>query len=105
LIWIAEATTKLGHWRKGMEAAMATSADLEALNAELKRLRADLDRVARATEKLVKNAGEDAMAAGEEAWSNAREKIERRIEERPLGAAAIALGIGMVLGFLFGGRR
>jgi ElaB/YqjD/DUF883 family membrane-anchored ribosome-binding protein len=84
---------------------MSTASDLAALTKELNRLRADLDRVARATETLVRDAGEEALDAGREAWGSARENIERKIEERPLGAAAVAIGIGIVLGMLFGGRR
>jgi ElaB/YqjD/DUF883 family membrane-anchored ribosome-binding protein len=84
---------------------MGTAADLEALTKELKRLRADLDRVARATETLVRDAGAEALDAGREAWGSARESVERKIEERPLSAAAIAFGIGIAIGMLFGGRR
>jgi ElaB/YqjD/DUF883 family membrane-anchored ribosome-binding protein len=84
---------------------MGTAADLEALTKELNRLRADLDRIAKATEKLVRHAGEEALDAGSEAWGTARETIERKIEERPIGAAAIAFGVGIVLGLIFGHRR
>jgi ElaB/YqjD/DUF883 family membrane-anchored ribosome-binding protein len=85
--------------------AMGIAADLEALTKELGRLRADLDRIAGATETLVRHAGDEAMDAGREGFDNARENIERRIEERPLSAAVIALGAGIVLGLIFAGRR
>jgi ElaB/YqjD/DUF883 family membrane-anchored ribosome-binding protein len=84
---------------------MGTAADPEALTKELNRLRADLDRIARATETLVRNTGEEASDVGREAFTSARDNIERKIEERPLSAAAIALGVGIVLGMMFGRRR
>ena len=84
---------------------MSTNADLEALAEELRQLRNDLHKVAKTTERLVKDAGEEAVEMGEDTWRSAKEKVERKIEERPLGSAAIALGIGVVLGLLVGGRR
>ena len=84
---------------------MRTAEDFEALADELKRLRADLDRVAKATETLVRDARADAMDAGAETWRTAKEKVEHQIEERPFASAAIALGVGLVLGFLVSGRR
>lgn len=83
---------------------MTRKADLDALNAQLNRLRADLAKVADATEKLVRNAGEDALESGEEMWESAKERVERHIEEQPLKTAAIAMGIGVVLGMLFSRR-
>jgi ElaB/YqjD/DUF883 family membrane-anchored ribosome-binding protein len=75
------------------------------LTRELNRLRTDLDRIAKATETLVRNAGDEAFDVGREAFNSARDNLERKIEERPLSAAAIALGAGIVLGLLFGTRR
>lgn len=84
---------------------MGTAADLETLTKELNRLRTDLDRIAKAAETLIRDAGDEAVEAGQNAWTSARDKVERQVEERPLGVAAIAFGIGIVLGIFFGGRR
>lgn len=83
---------------------MTTTADLAALTKELERLRNDLSKVAKATESLVRNARDDAMEMGGEVWESAKEKVERRVEEHPLQSAAIALGVGVVLGMLFSRR-
>ena len=90
----------------------ATSADFEALFDELKQLRADLAKVAKVTESLVKHAGGEATdfatEAGEQAWKKAKgsfEDVTKQIEERPLGSAAIALGVGVLLGLIVSGRR
>lgn len=84
---------------------MSTNADLAALTEQLAKLRTDLDKVSKAAETLLRSAGADAVETGSAAWASAKETLERKIEERPIGAAAIALGIGVILGLLFGGRR
>ena len=83
---------------------MTTTADFEALAEELKQLRADLGKVAAATETLVSNAGKNARAYGQEGWKNAKETVERQIEEQPVASAAIALAIGVALGLIVSRR-
>lgn len=84
---------------------MARTSDIDKIAAELERLRNDLSRVAKATENLVRNTRDDALEMGEEAWDSARETVERRIGEHPLQSAAIAVGVGVLIGMFFLHRR
>jgi ElaB/YqjD/DUF883 family membrane-anchored ribosome-binding protein len=52
-------------------------------------------------------AANQARAAGEKAWSGAKtqaDELIQRIEDRPLHSTAVAFGVGLVLGLLFGRR-
>ena len=86
--------------------------DVEALAEEVKRLRADISKIADLLRQTAEHAGEEAAnrarAAGEQAWSGAKVTADewlQRIEEKPVQSTAIAFGIGLVFGLLFGGRR
>ncbi|HEY2446610.1 MAG TPA: hypothetical protein VGI20_12820 [Rhizomicrobium sp.] len=90
----------------------ATESDVQALSDELKQLRTEFAKLGQLLESAARNAGNEAAqaarATGERAWSEVKrsaDDLTQRIEERPVSAAAIAFGIGVVLGLLFGGRR
>lgn len=86
--------------------------DVEALTEEVKRLRADFAKIADLLRQTAEHAGEEAAtqarAAGERAWSGAKstaDELLQRIEAKPVQSTAIAFGIGILFGLLFGGRR
>jgi ElaB/YqjD/DUF883 family membrane-anchored ribosome-binding protein len=86
--------------------------DVQALSEEVLRLRADLAKLAELLKTTAGHAGEEAAnqarAAGERAWTGAKSTADeflQRIEDRPVSATAIAFGVGMLFGMLFGGRR
>lgn len=85
--------------------------DVEALTEEVKRLRADFAKIADLLRTTAEHAGEEAAqqarVAGERAWSNAKgtaDELLQRIEARPVQSTAIAFGVGLFLGLLFGRR-
>lgn len=86
--------------------------DVEALTQEVQRLRADFSKIADLLRTTAEHAGEEAATqarvAGEKAWSNAKtagDDLLHRIEAKPVSATAIAFGVGLIFGLLFGGRR
>lgn len=86
--------------------------DVDALSEEVKKLRADFVKLADVLKATAGHAGEEAVsqarAAGEKAWGGAKtqaDELVQRIEERPLSSTAIAFGVGLLFGLLFGGRR
>jgi len=86
--------------------------DMEALQEEVKRLRADFTKIAELLRTTAGHASEEAAsqarAAGEKAWSSAKgtaDELLQRIEGKPVQSTAIAFGIGLIFGLLFGGRR
>jgi len=86
--------------------------DVEALTEEVKRLRADFGKITDLLKTTAGHAGEEAAsqarAAGERAWTGAKstaDELLQRIESRPVSSTAIAFGIGILFGMLFGGRR
>ena len=86
--------------------------DVDALSEEVKKLRADFMKLADVLKATAGHAGEEAAhqarVAGERAWSGAKSQADeliQRIEDRPLHSTAVAFGVGLVLGLLFGGRR
>jgi ElaB/YqjD/DUF883 family membrane-anchored ribosome-binding protein len=86
--------------------------DMEALTEEVKRLRADFTKIADLLRLTAEHAGEEAAtqarAAGEKAWTGAKstaDELLQRIEGKPVQSTAIAFGIGLIFGLLFGGRR
>jgi len=90
----------------------ATDSDVKALSDELKQLRAEFAKLGQLLESAARNAGNEAAQAaretGERAWNEVKrnaDDLAHRIEDRPVTAAATAFGIGVVLGFLFGGRN
>lgn len=86
--------------------------DVEALTQEVQKLRDDFAKIAELLRTTAGHAGEEAAtqarAAGERAWTGAKstaDELLQRIETRPVQSTAIALGIGILLGLIFGGRR
>ena len=86
--------------------------DVEALAEEVKRLRADFAKIADLLRQTAEHAGEEAASrarvAGEQAWSGAKstaDEMLQRIEAKPVQSTAIAFGVGLIFGLLFGGRR
>lgn len=85
--------------------------DVQALTEEIQRLRADFTKLAELLRSAAGHASEEAAlqarAAGERAWSGAKGKADellQRIESRPVSSTAIAFGVGMFFGMLFGRR-
>jgi ElaB/YqjD/DUF883 family membrane-anchored ribosome-binding protein len=60
----------------------------------LENLSALVDRLERRVRTLVDETGQDALADG-----------RRRIQENPLTSVLLAMGIGLILGLILGGRR
>ncbi|HEX3667317.1 MAG TPA: hypothetical protein VHU23_18995 [Rhizomicrobium sp.] len=89
-----------------------TEADVQALSDELKQLRSEFVRLGQLIESTARSASSEAAqaarATGERAWGEVRNRADdlaSRIESRPITSAAVAFGIGVFLGLLFGGRR
>jgi ElaB/YqjD/DUF883 family membrane-anchored ribosome-binding protein len=101
---------------KGPQRTAAVNAnienDMEALTEEVKRLRADFAKIADLLRMTAEHAGEEAATqarqAGERAWTGAKstaDELLQRIEGKPVQSTAIAFGVGLIFGLLFGGRR
>ncbi len=89
-----------------------TTADIEALQAEIKQLRSDLSRLSDTIGDVIRHGGSEAVnrarESGERIWGEAKKRaagVSEEIEEKPVAAAAIAFGLGIVLGMLFSGKR
>jgi ElaB/YqjD/DUF883 family membrane-anchored ribosome-binding protein len=88
-----------------------TEADVQALSDELKQLRSEFVRLGQLIESTARSASSEAAqaarATGERAWGEVRNRADdlaSRIESRPITSAAVAFGIGVFLGLLFGRR-
>ena len=92
-------------------ASETASSDTVKLEADIERLQTGLDEAAdkmRALRGQLSNGHDTTVAAAEKMWGELRrqaQQIGHEIEERPLISAATALGAGIALGLLFGGRR
>ncbi|HEY3638985.1 MAG TPA: hypothetical protein VGK90_12625 [Rhizomicrobium sp.] len=89
----------------------ATESEVQALSDELKQLRSEFVRLGQLLESTARTAGTEAAqaarATGEKAWGEVRrsaDELAGRIEGRPITSAAVAFGIGVILGLLFGRR-
>lgn len=92
--------------------AITTEPEVTALKSEIKRLQAGLDA---AVDKLrgldgdkLSNGHDSTLASAERMWTEMKRQVQQvghEIEERPLVSAATALGAGIAIGMLFGGRR
>jgi ElaB/YqjD/DUF883 family membrane-anchored ribosome-binding protein len=79
---------------------------------EISGLRAEFARVADTVSEFVKTRGAEAAAkiqdtAGE-GWAEAKKKIDcvgKKIHEEPVTSAAIAFGVGLLIGLIFSNRR
>jgi ElaB/YqjD/DUF883 family membrane-anchored ribosome-binding protein len=68
--------------------------DIESLRAELEKLRADLAAIAGTLRDMARHGSGDAMG-----------KAQDTVEQKPLSAALVSFGIGVLIGFLVSGRR
>jgi ElaB/YqjD/DUF883 family membrane-anchored ribosome-binding protein len=82
------------------------------LSEEMSGLKAEFAKIAETVGDFISQHGKDAAAriqdTAEEGWHQAKKKIDcvnTKIHEEPVTAAAIALGIGILLGLIFGRRR
>ncbi len=87
-------------------------ADVEALAAEVKELRGAIDKIVNLLGQTARDGGDEAYRAaretGERYWSDAKttaDDLVHRIEDKPVQSTFLALGIGLLLGLLFGARR
>ena len=94
------------------EKRVMANEDTAKLSEEVNGLRADLARVAETITDFVRTRGQDAAAklqgTAEETWSEAKQKLDcvgKKIHEEPVTAAAVAFGIGLIIGLIFSGRR
>ncbi len=104
-----DTTTGLSDNTSGLSDQMRS--DVEALTREVEKLRGDFVKLAELLRETVGHAGEEAAeqarAAGEAAWTGAKstaDELLQRIETRPVQFTAMALGLGLFLGLLFGRR-
>ena len=86
--------------------------DTAKISEEVSGLKAEFAKVAESVKDFLRTRGQDAAAkiqgTAEETWSEAKGKLDdvkRKIHEEPVAATLIALGVGIVLGLLFSGRR
>jgi ElaB/YqjD/DUF883 family membrane-anchored ribosome-binding protein len=82
------------------------------LSEEVSGLKAEIAKIVETVGDFIGQQGKDAAArlqdSAEEGWHEAKKKIDcvnAKIHEEPVTAAAIALGIGILLGLIFGRRR
>jgi ElaB/YqjD/DUF883 family membrane-anchored ribosome-binding protein len=94
-------------------------ADVKSLQSEVNDLRDDIAKIGDTLQDMLQHGGAALQQGGAEAFERVQDQAERlrrdlqrraqsvagEIEERPLTAALIAFGVGMVLGMLFHGRR
>ena len=85
--------------------------EFEVLKDDLDKLRGQFAELTDLLRASARHAGDEAAnqarRAGEHAWNKARGKAEdviSQIEEKPVTSAAIAFGIGLLLGIIFGRR-
>lgn len=91
---------------------MTIATDVTELRDEIARLRADLDQAVVKMRGLnggeLPNGYDSALASAERMWTEFKrqaQQVGQEIEERPLTSAMTALGAGIAIGMLFGGRR
>ena len=92
--------------------AFATEPDVKAMKGEIQRLHASLDEAIDKMRRLDgdkwSNGQDSALASAEKMWAEMKrqaQQVGHEIEERPLVSAVTALGAGIAIGMLFGGRR
>ncbi len=89
-----------------------TNIEMEVLRQDMDNLKAEFAKLGDMLRESLKHVSDgatrEARRAGEKAWSETRSKAEEvisQIEEKPVTSAAIAFGVGLLLGLLFGRRH
>ena len=92
-----------------MNAKTSLESDVEALAAEVKELRGAIDKIVNLLGQTARDGGDEAYRVaretGERYWEDAKTRaddIVHQIEEKPVQSTLIALGVGLVVGLLFG---
>ncbi|HLI12563.1 MAG TPA: hypothetical protein VKY65_13280 [Alphaproteobacteria bacterium] len=75
-------------------------ADLQTLRAEVNDLRASLAKINDTLVDIVKRRAGEAYEGIQESAGRLRQSVVHEIEQRPVGTALAALGIGLILGML-----
>ncbi len=92
--------------------ATTTASEIAALKSEIDRLQAGInaavDKMSALDGEAVGNGADGALASAEKMWTEVKrqaQQVGHEIEERPLVSTLTALGAGIALGMLMGGRR
>ncbi len=101
------------HAAAGNAASSANSdPDIRTLRADVAKLRADLAKIGDTLQDIAQARGAEAIDRVQQIGEKVRDETKRRvqsvadeIEERPVTAALVAFGAGVILGMLFSGRR
>jgi ElaB/YqjD/DUF883 family membrane-anchored ribosome-binding protein len=94
------------------EKNVMASEDTSKISDEVSGLKAEISKIAETVADFVRSRGQDAAArlqdTAEETWSEAKQKLDcvnKKIHEEPVTAAAVAFGIGLIIGLIFSSRR
>ena len=91
--------------------ATVTAPDVTELRIEIERLQSDLNATIEKVRELTgewPDGHDSALATAERMWLELKrqaQQVGQEIEERPLVSAVTAVGAGIAIGMLFGGRR
>jgi ElaB/YqjD/DUF883 family membrane-anchored ribosome-binding protein len=90
----------------------STEADLKTLRDDMAQLRDDLGEIGGTLQKLLRNGKKEAVGKLTDAGDMVRDEVKKRvnsvtdeIEDKPVAAALLSFGLGIILGMLFAGRR
>lgn len=89
-----------------------TDADFQTLQAEIAKLRTDFAEVTKTLQQIVANRSTAVLGDAKDGAEKLAAELQRHarnvateVEERPMAAALTTFSIGLILGFLFAGRR